>query len=263
MKPSTRLALVVCVLLVAPAFAQVQFAVTELGTDEESPTPTGVPPDAGGTAMWMFDDETSTLTYTITVQNLSGPPIVGHLHSGQPHVAGPIVVGLPVIPSGATGTASGSVVLPNSGVLDLFNENLYVNLHTALNPSGEVRGQLRPVKGSCTCKNAKNHGEFVSCVKKAIKAIDKADRKDNLIQALKMLAPKSACGKKNVKVKKGKVACCLPGLPEHNIVTGRMCIVTTAQKCANKFAGSVAIGADNCVPNPCQPPASPAPAFLD
>lgn len=53
------------------------------------------------------------------------------------------------------------------------------------------------------------------------------------------------------------------GVPEHNIVTGRMCIVTTAQKCANKFAGNVALGADGCIPNPCQPPASPAPAFLE
>src|SRR5262245_8648015 len=114
MKASTRLALIVWACLISPAFAQVEFAVTNLGTDEESPTPTGVPPGGGGTAMWMFDDETSTLTYTISVQNLSGAPILGHLHSGQPNVAGPVVVGLPVIPASATSSASGSVVLPNA-----------------------------------------------------------------------------------------------------------------------------------------------------
>ena len=263
MKASMRLALVMWACLLSPAFAQVQFATTVLGTEEESPTPTGVPASAGGTAMWTFDDETSTLNYVLSVQNLSGPPTFGHLHSGQPHVAGPIVVGLPVIPNAATGTASGSVVLTNAAVLDLFNENLYVNLHTPQNQGGEVRGQIRPVKGSCTCKNAQNQGKFVSCVKQAIKALDKADRKDDLIKALKKLAPKSACGKTKAKVKGNKVACCLPGIPEHNIVTGRMCIVTTAQKCANKFAGNVALGADGCIPNPCEPPASPAPAFLE
>jgi CHRD domain len=262
MKAPIRLAVVLATCLVSPALAQVEFAVTVLGTDEESPPPTGVPAGAGGTAVWMFDDETSTLTYTLSVENLSGPPAVAHLHAGQPGVAGPIVVGL-TAPGAATATVSASVILPNNAIVDLFNENLYVNVHTAQNPAGEVRGQVRPVKGSCTCKNASNHGQFVSCVKKAIKALDKAERKDDLILALKNVAPKSACGKKKAKVKSGKVACCAPGLPEHNIVTGRMCVVTSQQKCGSKFRGNVALNADGCNPNPCQPPASPAPAFLD
>jgi hypothetical protein len=78
-----------------------------------------------------------------------------------------------------------------------------------------------------------------------------------------MLAPKSACGKKKAKVKGNKVACCLPGLPEENIVTGRMCTVTNQQKCTSKFKGEVALNADNCIPNPCRPNASPTAAFLD
>ena len=263
MKRSQRLAVVVWVCLISPAFAHVEFATTTLGTAEESPPPTGVPAGAGGTATWVFDDETSTLSYTLSVQNLSGAPTFGHLHAGQPNVAGPIVVGLPVIPGSPTATVSGSIVLTNEAVLDLFNENLYVNLHTALNQGGEVRGQIRPVKGSCSCKNATNHGKFVSCVKRAIKALEKPERQEDLIKSLKKLAPKSACGKKNAKVKGSKIACCLPGIPENNIVTGRMCTVTTAQKCTSKFFGNVALNADSCIPNPCQPPASPAPAFLD
>jgi hypothetical protein len=178
-------------------------------------------------------------------------------------VAGPIVVGLPVIPGSANDTVSGSVVLPNDAVLDLFNENLYVNVHTPTNQSGEIRGQVRPAKGSCSCKDATNHGKFVSCVKKAIKALPKEERKEDLLVALKMLAPKSACGKKKAKVKGKKVACCLPGLPEENIVTGRMCTVTKQEKCTSKFKGEVALNATDCIPNPCLPPASPYPAFLD
>ena len=256
-------AVVVWMGLCSHALAHVTFVTTTLDTTEEVPTPTGVPAGAGGTAMWMFDDETSTISYTLTVQNLSGTPIAAHLHAGQPGVAGPIVVGLPVIPGSATDTVSGSVVLPNDGVLDLFNENLYVNVHTPTNASGEIRGQVRPVKGSCSCKNATNHGQFVKCVKQAIKALPKEERKEDLLVSLKKLAPKSACGKKNAKVKGNKVACCLPGLPEENIVTGRMCVVTKQEKCTSKFKGEVALNADSCLPNPCNPPASPVGAFLE
>jgi hypothetical protein len=256
-------AVVVAMGLVSPAFADVQFLVTMLDAAQEVPTPTGVPAGAGGTAMWTLDEATSTLSFVVSVHDLSGTPIAGHLHAGQPGVAGPIVVGLSPLPSAPTSMVSGSVALPNAALQDLFNENLYINYHTPTNPSGEIRGQVRPVKGSCTCKNATNHGQFVSCVKKAIKGLPKDERKEDLLVALKMLAPKSACGKKNAKVKGKKVACCLPGLPERNIVTGRMCTVTKQQTCTSKFKGSVALNVDNCVPNPCQPPASPIPAFLD
>jgi hypothetical protein len=213
--------------------------------------------------MWTLDETTSTLSFVVSVHDLSGTPIAGHLHRGQPGVAGPVVVGLSPLPASPTSMVSGSVALPNDALADLFNENLYINYHTSTNPNGEIRGQVRPAKGSCTCKDATNHGQFVSCVKKAIKALPKDERKEDLLVALKMLAPKSACGKKNVKVKNKKVACCLPGLPEHNIVTGRMCTVTKQETCTSKFKGTVALNVDNCVPNPCQPPASPAAAFLD
>jgi hypothetical protein len=249
--------------LCSPALAHVTFVATQLSTAEETPAPSGVPAGAGGVVMWMFDDATNTLSYTLTVQNLSGTPIAAHLHAGQPGVAGPIVVGLPVIPDSPDDTVSGSVALPNDALQDLYNENLYVNVHTPANASGEIRGQVRPEKGSCSCQSASNHGQFVKCVKQAIKALPKEERKQDLLVALKKVAPKSACGKKKANVKGNKVACCVPGLPLENIVTGRLCLVTKQDKCTGKFQGTVALDAESCLPNPCTPPASAGGAFLD
>ena len=40
------------------------------------------------------------------------------------------------------GTHSGSVLLTSTNVTELINGNLYVNIHTAANPGGEIRAQL-------------------------------------------------------------------------------------------------------------------------
>jgi hypothetical protein len=249
---------------VGSALAAVNIADTTLDTAQEVPAPQGVPAGAGGTAVWMFDDSTNVLTYTITVENLSGTPLAGHIHQGPPGTAGGIVVTLPSIPSGASGSASGTVTLPSAlDVQALFDEGLYVNLHTEENPGGEIRGQLRPVKGSCSCQSAANHGKFVSCVKQAIKALEKDERKATAIKALKRFASKASCGKKTPnKLPKNTIACCLPATPQGNIVTGRQCAQFKAEKCSStKFLGTPS--GDSCFPNPCQPPASASGAFLD
>jgi hypothetical protein len=249
---------------VGSALAAVSIANTTLDASQEVPTPVGVPEGAGGTAVWTFDDSTNVLTYMITVQNLSGTPIAGHIHQAPPGTAGGIIVALPSLPPGASSSASGSVTLPSQGdVQSLFNEGLYVNLHTVENPQGEIRGQIRPVKGSCSCQSAANHGKFVSCVKKAIKALDKNERKATAIKALKRFASNASCGKKAPKkVPKNTIACCLPATPQDNIVTGRQCGQFTAKKCSSSnFLGTMS-GA-SCFPNPCEPPASPSGAFLD
>ena len=249
---------------VTSAPAAVNIANTTLDASQEVPAPQGVPADAGGTAVWTFDDSTNVLTYMLTVQNLSGAPIAGHIHQAPPGTAGGIVVTLPSLPAAASGSASGSVTLPSAAIAQaLFNEGLYINIHTVENPGGEIRGQIRPVKGSCSCQSAANHGKFVSCVKKAIKALDKNARKATAIKALKRFASKASCGKKAPKkLPKNTIACCLPATPQDNIVTGRQCGQFPAKKCSSaKFLGTPS-GA-SCFPNPCQPPASPSGAFLD
>jgi hypothetical protein len=239
----------------------VDFAQTALTPGEEVPAPSGVPAGAGGNAILMFDAETRVVTYSITVQNLSGAPIAGHIHQAPPGTAGGIVVTLPSIPAAATGSASGTATLPSAGdVQALYNEGLYVNVHTAANMGGEIRGQIRPVKGSCSCKSAAKHKKFVSCVKKAVKGLDKEEKQEAGIKALKRSIGPSSCGKKAPKkLPKNTIACCLPATPQNNIVTGRLCAQVSQSKC-NSFLG--ADSGSSCFPSPCQPPASPSGAFV-
>lgn len=87
-----------------------------------------------------------------------------HLHLGRPGMNGPVVAFL-YENSGPTGKLNVAVregqiqdkdlIGPLAGktLLDLIREirqcNIYVNVHTARNPNGEVRGQVLPEHASC------------------------------------------------------------------------------------------------------------------
>lgn len=81
----------------------------------------------------------------ITVAGLSGPITGAHVHRGQAGEAGPVVKELEVKGNVITGTWRNNdpaTPLTNALVDDLFNSRLYLNVHTAAHPNGEVRGQL-------------------------------------------------------------------------------------------------------------------------
>lgn len=101
-----------------------------------------VPPNnstATGTTEATFDTAAKTLTWTITYSGLSGPAIGIHFHGpGEPGKNAGITVPFPFVGN----PAKGSTVLPDSQAADLVAGKWYVNVHTALNPGGEIRGQL-------------------------------------------------------------------------------------------------------------------------
>ena len=89
---------------------------------------------------------------------LTGSSIIGvtmaHIHNGAPGIAGPIVVTL--YNQSASGEingifAAGSLTtanLPSGVTLEslkalLLSGNAYVNVHTVVNPTGEIRGQVK------------------------------------------------------------------------------------------------------------------------
>jgi hypothetical protein len=96
-----------------------------------------------GTFDATFDPATKVLTYTLTFEGLSGPATVAHLHGPAPRGQNAGVL----VPIGKdiASPVSGSATLTDEQVADLKARKIYVNVHTAANPGGEIRGQLYPV----------------------------------------------------------------------------------------------------------------------
>lgn len=148
--------------------------VTAVACDDDDEDPNG-PPDTNtftanltgaqevppvtttATASATFTSSTSggttTIQYTVTVNgDLSGPVTAAHIHgpAGTGTNANPIV---PLTVSNATGTSgvlvSGSFTTTGNASINMqqllthmLAGNTYVNLHTAANPNGEIRGQI-------------------------------------------------------------------------------------------------------------------------
>jgi CHRD domain len=82
----------------------------------------------------------AVLKATLTFSGLTGQAMQAHIHSGKPGVAGNVIVALcGPCTSGKTGTYKISKAI----VEKLESGNTYVNLHTAKNPAGEIRGQIK------------------------------------------------------------------------------------------------------------------------
>ena len=118
-----------------------------LTVEEEVPEPTGVPEGATGEAVLVYDPATRGITGTITTANLSGPPTMAHIHEQQFEGAelqptGPNIVDFVMDGTGAGFELPGDSVLTEEQAESLETGLLYVNVHTAQNQPGEIRGQI-------------------------------------------------------------------------------------------------------------------------
>ncbi len=106
-----------------------------------------VPPNASpgtGVLQANFDKSTSLFSWTITYSGLTGPVRAAHFHG--PSTAG-INTGVALGLSGALDSPiKGSAVLTPAQAADLLAGKWYINLHTAINLGGEIRGQVDLVK---------------------------------------------------------------------------------------------------------------------
>ena len=106
------------------------------GASEVPPTQS----NAKGNLQATLDKNSRALTWTLQVSGLSGPPTAAHFHG--PAAAGENAgVAVPITITGQP-TDNGVVTLTTAQMDDLLAGRWYINVHTAGNPNGEIRGQM-------------------------------------------------------------------------------------------------------------------------
>lgn len=120
-----------------PTMPMGKTATTQLSGTSEVPAVTG---SASGTMQAKLDTKTNQLTWTITYAGLTGPATAGHFH-GPANVGENAGVAIPLTGS-LVSPISGSAMLSPAQLADVMAGKWYINLHTAANPNGEIRGQL-------------------------------------------------------------------------------------------------------------------------
>ena len=129
---------------VAPSFAgPVSFQVTLSGPQQVPPVDTA----ANGKAAITYDPATRVVTWNVTYDGLSGPPTMAHLHgpAGSGSVAPP-VIWLTEKGTAVTNPIKGEATLTPEQADQFTSGMWYINIHTAANPKGEIRGQVMPPK---------------------------------------------------------------------------------------------------------------------
>jgi CHRD domain len=92
-----------------------------------------------GTADITFDTATRQLTWKITYSGLTGPATMGHFHGpAEPGKNAGVVLAF----ANPASPIQGSATLTEAQAADLLAGKWYVNVHTAQNKGGEIRGQV-------------------------------------------------------------------------------------------------------------------------
>jgi len=109
----------------------------------EVPKPTGVPTKAvglfTGKAVELKGDQ-ARITWRLTFSHLTGAAVAAHIHAGRPGVAGPVLLALC---GPCTNGQKGTGTITHAQLATIASGGAYVNVHTAKNAPGEIRGQVK------------------------------------------------------------------------------------------------------------------------
>jgi hypothetical protein len=140
--------------MVGTAQAQRIRMTADLSGANETPAP-GVLTGSYGRAVVIVDIGERNVSWEIDVFNMPSGTNNAHFHVGGPGIAGPTVINIP-FPSNASndyrlsGSATAASTLrPDQGLRSwddvlqsIVGGQMYINIHSAVNAGGEIRGQL-------------------------------------------------------------------------------------------------------------------------
>lgn len=119
--------------------APVTFKADLKGASEVPPnTTTGT-----GTVTASYDASTKTLSWNGSYSGTTGPVTAAHFHGpAEPGKNAGVAIWISTKGAPFSSPFSGKATLTDAQAADLTAGQWYVNLHTAANPGGELRGQL-------------------------------------------------------------------------------------------------------------------------
>jgi hypothetical protein len=114
----------------------VDVKVTLSGSQEVPPVTTSA---TGSGTITVAADQ--SISGKITTTGIKGT--AAHIHVAAPGTNGPVIV--PLTKDGENGWAVGPGAKLQDAHYQAFKDgNLYINVHSAANPNGEIRGQIKP-----------------------------------------------------------------------------------------------------------------------
>jgi hypothetical protein len=111
-----------------------------MNVGQEVPRPKGARGSGLFTATVTESGSSITLAWKLTFKGLTGKAVAAHVHRGARGKAGPVLV--PLCGPCRSGQ-SGRVKLSASANGAIQKGGTYVNVHTARNAAGEIRGQVK------------------------------------------------------------------------------------------------------------------------
>jgi len=100
----------------------------------------GITSSGKGAATASLDTATKTLTWTVEYSGLGGPATAAHIHGpADPGADAGVVV---PFTGNLASPIKGSATLTDTQIAQIEAGKWYVNIHTAANKGGEIRGQL-------------------------------------------------------------------------------------------------------------------------